>query len=131
MSKFHYSKLDFIFYSGCINVPSELLSIQHYQDLISLFEHLNLGDKGIKPNLALLTVSTSKKESRLSLQSGDISMVIGTYSLISKKIEFHSSTIAVIDEQHRFGLVQRGRFNIKISIYCITCQFSRLHDLFS
>jgi hypothetical protein len=54
MSKFHYSKLDFIFYSGCINVPSELLSIQHYQDLISLFEHLNLGDKRNQAKLGII-----------------------------------------------------------------------------
>jgi ATP-dependent DNA helicase RecG len=56
------------FIQAALMVPSELLAIQHYQDLNSLFEHLNLGDNGIKPKLALLTGSTSKKESRLILQ---------------------------------------------------------------
>lgn len=48
------------------------------------------------------------------LQLGDIDMVVGTHSLISEKIEYSALRIAVIDEQHRFGVIQRGRFNSKV-----------------
>lgn len=48
------------------------------------------------------------------LQTGDISMVIGTHSLISENVEFSALRIAVVDEQHRFGVIQRGRFNSKV-----------------
>lgn len=58
-------------------------------------------------------------------------MVIGTHSLYYEKIEFQNLKIAVIDEQHRFGVVQRGRFNSKVSLFfCVIFLFIRLH-LFS
>lgn len=48
------------------------------------------------------------------LRNGDISLVIGTHSLIAEKVEFFALRIAVVDEQHRFGVIQRGRFNSKV-----------------
>lgn len=48
------------------------------------------------------------------LQTGDISLVIGTHSLIAENVEFSALRIAVVDEQHRFGVVQRGLFNGKV-----------------
>ncbi|KAJ4771107.1 ATP-dependent DNA helicase RecG [Rhynchospora pubera] len=110
-------------FQAALMVPTELLAIQHYQELNSLLELLDSGTEGFKPTIALLTGSTSTRERRIilkGLQSGDISMVIGTHSLISEKIEFRNLKIAVIDEQHRFGVVQRGRFNSKL--------LSRLRD---
>lgn len=53
-------------------------------------------------------------------------MVIGTHSLIAEKVEFASLRIAVIDEQHRFGVIQRGRFNSKV--YFISVVYT---DIFS
>lgn len=50
-------------------------------------------------------------------------MVIGTHSLYYEKIEFQNLKIAVIDEQHRFGVVQRGRFNSKVSLFFL-CNIS-------
>jgi ATP-dependent DNA helicase RecG len=49
-------------------VPTELLAIQHYQELNSLLERLDLGDNGCRPKVALLTGSTSTRESRLILK---------------------------------------------------------------
>lgn len=43
-------------------------------------------------------------------------MVIGTHSLIAEKVEFSALRIAIVDEQHRFGVVQRGRFNSKVPL---------------
>nr|POE92303.1 atp-dependent dna helicase like recg, chloroplastic [Quercus suber] len=78
-------------YQGAFMVPSELLAIQHYEHLLNLLEKMEEG-----------------------LQTGNISLVIGTHSLIAEKVEFSALRIAVVDEQHRFGVIQRGRFNSKL-----------------
>jgi ATP-dependent DNA helicase RecG len=48
------------------------------------------------------------------IQTGEISIVIGTHSLFADSVEFSALRIAVVDEQHRFGVIQRGRFNSKV-----------------
>ncbi|KAF3967368.1 hypothetical protein CMV_008633 [Castanea mollissima] len=102
-------------YQGAFMVPSELLAIQHYELLLNLLE--NMEEVECKPSIALLTGSTPLKQSRMireGLQTGNISLVIGTHSLIADKVEFSALRIAVVDEQHRFGVIQRGRFNSKL-----------------
>ncbi|OAY76988.1 ATP-dependent DNA helicase RecG [Ananas comosus] len=84
-------------FQAAFMVPTELLAIQHYEHLNSLLEGMEGGEG--KPN---------------GLQLGDLDMVVGTHSLISEKIEYSALRIAVIDEQHRFGVIQRGRFNSKL-----------------
>ncbi|KAJ4974770.1 hypothetical protein NE237_007944 [Protea cynaroides] len=101
-------------YQAAFMVPTELLAIQHYEHLMSLLE--NIEDQ-CKPSVTLLTGSTPSKQSRLirkGLLDGDTSLVIGTHSLISENVEFSALRIAVVDEQHRFGVIQRGRFNSKL-----------------
>ncbi|KAM2329998.1 hypothetical protein ACFX1X_020888 [Malus domestica] len=106
-------------YQAAFMVPTELLAVQHYEHLNNLLE--NMEDVEQKPSIALLTGSTPSKQSRIileawinGLRTGEISMVIGTTSLISDKIEFSALRIAVVDEQHRFGVIQRGRLNSKL-----------------
>ncbi|XP_002526020.2 ATP-dependent DNA helicase homolog RECG, chloroplastic isoform X2 [Ricinus communis] len=102
-------------YQAAFMVPTELLAIQHYEHLLKLLETME--ENQSKPSIALLTGSTPLKQSRMirkDLQSGDISMVIGTHSLISENVEFSALRIAVVDEQHRFGVIQRGQFNSKL-----------------
>ncbi|XP_022643069.1 ATP-dependent DNA helicase homolog RECG, chloroplastic isoform X3 [Vigna radiata var. radiata] len=102
-------------YQAAFMVPTELLAIQHYDRLLKLLEKLD--DGMCKPTVALLTGSTSLKQSRIirkGIQTGEISMVIGTHSLIAESVEFLALRIAVVDEQHRFGVIQRGRFNSKL-----------------
>ncbi|XP_062111094.1 ATP-dependent DNA helicase homolog RECG, chloroplastic isoform X2 [Humulus lupulus] len=102
-------------YQAAFMVPTELLAIQHYEHFNKLLESLE--EVECKPSVALLTGSTPLKQSRMirkDLQTGDISMVIGTHSLISESVEFSALRIAVVDEQHRFGVIQRGRFNSKL-----------------
>ncbi|XP_019167643.1 PREDICTED: ATP-dependent DNA helicase homolog RECG, chloroplastic isoform X2 [Ipomoea nil] len=102
-------------YQAAFMVPTELLAVQHYEHLLKLLE--NLEEVVCKPSVALLTGSTPSKQSRLirmGLQTGDISLVIGTHSLIAENVEFSALRIAVVDEQHRFGVVQRGLFNGKL-----------------
>ena len=50
------------------------------------------------------------------LESGEISLAIGTHSLISENVKFANLGLAVVDEQHRFGVAQRGRLNSKVKI---------------
>ncbi|CAL9118432.1 unnamed protein product [Musa textilis] len=102
-------------FQAALMVPTELLATQHYEHLLSLLE--NIGGTECTPSVALLTRSTSSKQSRMvlkGLQMGEIAMVIGTHSLIAEKVEFSALRIAVIDEQHRFGVIQRGKFNSKL-----------------
>ncbi|XP_061349248.1 ATP-dependent DNA helicase homolog RECG, chloroplastic isoform X2 [Gastrolobium bilobum] len=102
-------------YQAAFMVPTELLAIQHYEHLLNLLE--NLDEVKCKPTVALLTGSTPLKQSRMirkGIQTGEISMVIGTHSLIAENVEFLALRIAVVDEQHRFGVIQRGRFNSKL-----------------
>ncbi|XP_065855792.1 ATP-dependent DNA helicase homolog RECG, chloroplastic isoform X1 [Euphorbia lathyris] len=102
-------------YQAAFMVPTELLAVQHYEHLLKLLETVK--DDHLKPSIALLTGSTPSKQARVirkDLQNGDISMVIGTHSLISDNVEFSALRLAVVDEQHRFGVIQRGRFNSKL-----------------
>ncbi|KAH9603456.1 hypothetical protein KSS87_006496 [Heliosperma pusillum] len=101
-------------YQAAYMVPTELLAIQHYNDILSLLENVE-SDK--RPSVALLTGSTPTKQARMirnDLQSGTISLVIGTHSLTAESVRFSALRLAVIDEQHRFGVIQRGRFNSKL-----------------
>lgn len=112
-------------YQAAFMVPTELLAVQHYEHILDLLE--NMETVPCKPTVALLTGSTSAKQSRLirqGLQDGDISMVIGTHSLIADKVEFSTLRIAVVDEQHRFGVIQRGRFNSKLYYNTVTSRIA-------
>ncbi|XP_055809560.1 ATP-dependent DNA helicase homolog RECG, chloroplastic isoform X2 [Solanum dulcamara] len=112
-------------YQAAFMVPTELLAIQHYEQIQNLLANMEAAE--CKLSVALLTGSTSTKESRLirqGLQTGDISLVIGTHSLIADKVEFSALRIAVVDEQHRFGVIQRGRFNSKLYYNSISSKIS-------
>ncbi|KAK9676397.1 hypothetical protein RND81_11G074200 [Saponaria officinalis] len=101
-------------YQAAYMVPTELLAIQHYNDFISLLENV---DPDKRLSVALLTGSTPTRQGRMirnDLLSGTISVVIGTHSLIAESVRFSALRLAVIDEQHRFGVIQRGRFNSKL-----------------
>ncbi|TYK29009.1 ATP-dependent DNA helicase-like protein RECG [Cucumis melo var. makuwa] len=116
-------------YQAAFMVPTELLAIQHYEHLLGLLENMEGVEN--KPSVALLTGSTSSKQSRMireGLQSGEISLVIGTQSLISEKVEFSALRIAVVDEQHRFGVVQRGKFGSKLFNNSISSKIAAEHS---
>uniref|UniRef100_A0A1J3CV23 DNA 3'-5' helicase n=1 Tax=Noccaea caerulescens TaxID=107243 RepID=A0A1J3CV23_NOCCA len=102
-------------YQAAIMAPTELLAIQHYEQLRDLLE--NMEGVSSKPTIGLLTGSTPTKQSRMirqDLQSGAISIIVGTHSLIAEKVEYYALRIAVVDEQQRFGVIQRGKFNSKL-----------------
>lgn len=100
-------------YQAAFMVPTELLAIQHYENIISILERINRDDR---PTVAFLSGSTPIREARLirkGLEMGDIALVVGTHKLFSESVNFASLCFAVIDEQHRFGVEQKGRFSSK------------------
>ncbi len=92
-------------YQACLMAPTEILANQHLATILNF-----LGDMDIK--VALLTGSTKKKERNEILPriaSGEIQIVIGTHALLEDTVHFHALGLAIIDEQHRFGVEQRSR----------------------
>lgn len=96
-------------YQAAIMVPTEILAEQHY----AFFKKLE--DK-TKLNTALLTGSLTLSEKRRikeALKSGQIDLVVGTHALITSDVAFKSLGLVVTDEQHRFGVSQRGALATK------------------
>ncbi|MEG1088796.1 MAG: ATP-dependent DNA helicase RecG [Bacteroidales bacterium] len=99
-------------YQACIMAPTEVLAQQHYKGIIHL-----LKDTGV--TAALLTGNTKAKERKTllpQLADGTIQILVGTHALIEDTVEFKNLGLAVIDEQHRFGVDQRSKLWNKSSI---------------
>lgn len=96
-------------YQGVIMAPTEILATQHYLSIKDDFEKL-----GVRVELLTGSVKGKKREAMLSgIKSGEISLVIGTHALIEDNVEFGKLGLVVIDEQHRFGVVQRKKLRDK------------------
>jgi len=96
-------------FQSALMAPTEVLAIQHYKTLAKMFENTDI-------NIALLTGSTpaaEKKKIKSALKQGDTDLVIGTHAIIQKDVEFSNLALAVTDEQHRFGVNQRGSLTSK------------------
>lgn len=90
---------------ACMMAPTEILATQHYESLRELVAPLGV-------NVRLLTGSTKKKEREeiaSQLLDGSLHILIGTHAVIEDNVKFRNLGLAVIDEQHRFGVVQRAR----------------------
>ena len=89
-------------YQVAIMVPTEVLVQQHALKVGELLA-------GLPVNLAILTSASKKKdELKQEISDGEIDLVIGTHALIEQDVAFHSLGLVTIDEQHRFGVVQRA-----------------------
>ena len=96
-------------FQSALMAPTELLAEQHFKTLCKITEN-----SGIK--CALLTGSLTKKqkdEVKAGLKSGEIKVAVGTHALLTDDVEFESLGLVVTDEQHRFGVGQRGRLSAK------------------
>ncbi|MBO4768004.1 MAG: ATP-dependent DNA helicase RecG, partial [Bacteroidales bacterium] len=92
-------------YQACIMAPTEVLANQHYN---GVFKYLD----GTGVRVALLTGNTKTAERReihAGLEDGSINIIFGTHALIEDTVQFKNLGLAVIDEQHRFGVEQRSR----------------------
>lgn len=93
---------------AALMAPTSILAEQHYRGISEIFSKL---DVEYPPVIALLTgsLTTSERESIYrGMADGSIDIVIGTHALIQEGVDFKDLAIAVIDEQHRFGVEQRG-----------------------
>lgn len=99
-------------YQTCIMAPTEVLAQQHFKGISKL-----LAPTGVK--VSLLTGSTKAKERKEilpQLLSGEIKILVGTHALIENNVEFKNLGLAVIDEQHRFGVEQRSKLWAKSAV---------------
>lgn len=92
-------------FQACLMAPTEILARQHWQELQKLCEGLSL-------EVALLTGSVKqadRKNIHRGLQDGSISILVGTHALLEDPVKYRNLGLAVIDEQHRFGVAQRAK----------------------
>ena len=91
---------------AAIMAPTEVLATQHAESLSQLFKD--------RLSIALLTGSTKHKpELKKHIKNGEVDLVIGTHALITDDTEFKNLGLAIIDEQHRFGVAQRQKLLAK------------------
>lgn len=99
-------------YQACMMAPTEILATQHYESLRALAAPVGV-------NVRLLTGSTRRKEREeihAQLASGDLHILVGTHAVLEDPVQFHNLGLAVIDEQHRFGVAQRARLWAKSAL---------------
>lgn len=92
-------------FQSCLMAPTEILANQHFIGLSDLAKDLNI-------NIKILTGSSKTSERKIiheELENGSLDIIIGTHALLEDKVKFHNLGLAVIDEQHRFGVEQRSK----------------------
>jgi ATP-dependent DNA helicase RecG len=92
-------------FQSCLMAPTEILANQHFNGLTELAKHLNI-------NIKILTGSTKTADRKIiheELENGTLHILIGTHALLEDKVQFHNLGLAIIDEQHRFGVEQRSK----------------------
>ncbi len=92
-------------FQACLMAPTEILATQHYNGIKELVEELGI-------EVQLLTGSTKtaeRKKIHASLENGELHLLIGTHALLEDKVKFKNLGLAIIDEQHRFGVAQRAK----------------------
>lgn len=99
-------------YQSCIMAPTEVLARQHYTNIIKYL-------RGTGVEVAVLTGTTKARERKEILErlaSGQAGIIVGTHALIEDNVVFRNLGLAIIDEQHRFGVEQRSRLWAKSTI---------------
>ena len=96
-------------HQAAIMAPTEILAEQHYLSISKLLE-------GSRTRIELLTGSMPSDERASVVErigAGKIDLIVGTHALVSDSVRFHSLAVAIIDEQHRFGVEQRAKLRVK------------------
>ena len=92
-------------FQSCLMAPTEILTNQHFNGLTELAKDLNI-------NIKILTGSTKTSQRKTiheELENGTLDIIIGTHALLEDKVKFKNLGLAIIDEQHRFGVEQRSK----------------------
>lgn len=95
-------------YQSCIVAPTNILAKQHYAEIKEKAEAL-----GFK--VGFLSSELTAKEQKLAIkgiESGEYNMIVGTHSLMSDKVKFYNLGLAIVDEEHRFGVEQREKLSL-------------------
>ena len=96
-------------YQSALLAPTEILAEQHYLNIKRMLE-------GLPINVSLLKGAIPMKEKNKiykELENGEIDIIIGTHALLEEKVKFKYLSLVVIDEQHRFGVIQRSKLHQK------------------
>jgi len=92
-------------FQACLVAPTEILANQHFTSLKELLGSMNV-------NIALLTGSVKKSARKIiheQLENGELHILVGTHAVFEQKVQFKNLGLAIIDEQHRFGVAQRSK----------------------
>ena len=92
-------------FQACMIAPTEILAVQHFKSITDLVTEMDI-------TIHLLTGSTPTSERKIifeKLQSGEINILVGTHAILEENVLFKNLGLAIIDEQHRFGVEQRSR----------------------
>lgn len=92
-------------FQACLVAPTEILATQHFNSISELVKEMNI-------SVALLTGSSKtseRKQIHTDLEKGDLQILIGTHAVLEDKVTFKNLGLAIIDEQHRFGVAQRSK----------------------
>ncbi|HEX8877501.1 MAG TPA: ATP-dependent DNA helicase RecG [Phycisphaerales bacterium] len=95
-------------HQAALMAPTELLAEQHLDSIEGIL-------KGSRVRIALLTGSTQNEQLLADIAAGKVDLIIGTHALLAEQVRFKSLALAVIDEQHRFGVHQRATLREKAS----------------
>ncbi|MDN5626401.1 MAG: ATP-dependent DNA helicase RecG [Weeksellaceae bacterium] len=99
-------------FQSCLMAPTEILAQQHFNSIKELLQ-----DTAI--NVRLLTGSSKTADRKIihsELENGELSILVGTHALLEDKVKFKNLGLAIIDEQHRFGVAQRAKLWAKNNI---------------
>ncbi len=92
-------------YQACLMAPTEILANQHYNGIKELLDKIGI-------SCSLLTGSVKKSARKIiheQLESGELHILIGTHALLEDKVQYKNLGLAIVDEQHRFGVAQRSK----------------------
>ena len=100
--------------------PTEILAEQHFKSLTALYQQLEAfgaaAEFSLRPRVRLLTgrvIGTQRRQVYADIASGAAGVIVGTHALIQKGVEFRDLALAIVDEQHRFGVEQRAALRQK------------------
>ena len=97
-------------YQAALMAPTEILATQHFNAIATMLKDMPI-------SVELLTGSTKTKKRRViheALENGSLHILIGTHALLEDKVQFYNLGLAIVDEQHRFGVAQRSKLWMKM-----------------
>ena len=100
-------------YQSALMAPTEVLAKQHYEEIIRNLGKIGKLDEYNPVYLVGSVPAKEKKQIYKTIKNGETKMIIGTHALIQEAVSFQNLALAIIDEQHRFGVEQRNRFSEK------------------